>query len=353
MKSDDKNILVIGNGFDLHHGMMTSYADLLCFYINIKDNTKQYDIDEETKKEVLSWPSNSFFDYFVSDYEDRKNVKSWIDLEHGIKQYIKTVIDFFEEENRKIRNNDSKAEIGEISYQGRTQEIAHMLINSHALGKTDQRRILIEKKFITFQGLYDIEEILNAFADELRGLEGIVAYYLKEIEPNIREDKKRYHQFKQINDIKPLYIISFNYTNTVGDLYAETAPDISFIHGELSSDNIVLGYDDNKQQEGDIVFKKFYRRIIKNTNTIDERKTRDSDGGFIRQRNVYIFGHSLDISDEDILAPLLEKHNTVIFYRNDTEYASKIKNLFLLLDKDKVIERINEGNIKFERIQGD
>ena len=36
------NILVIGNGFDIHHGMMTRYADLLRFFINVRDSAEDY-----------------------------------------------------------------------------------------------------------------------------------------------------------------------------------------------------------------------------------------------------------------------------------------------------------------------
>ena len=102
MKNCSEKVLVIGNGFDLHHGMMTSYADMLRFYICIRDNIKQYELDADVLKTVRRWSKNSFFDYFVSEYEDRKDVKTWIDLEHGIKQYIRTVIDYFGHLNNRV-----------------------------------------------------------------------------------------------------------------------------------------------------------------------------------------------------------------------------------------------------------
>lgn len=350
MDSSIKNVLVIGNGFDLHHGMKTSYADLLRFYISVRDKSIQYELDSEKLDIVMRWIENSFFDYFISDYEERKRTKTWIDLEHGVKQYIKTVLDFFNNQNEGIRKKDLQKSIALIDYRKHSQEIVHMLLNSHCLGETGKDYIKIADRFITFQGLYDLDAMIEAFAEELTQLEKIVSYYLETIEPFIRCNKNEYRQFEQIHRLKPEYVISFNYTKTICDLYNFDFSNISFVHGELTTKNVVLGYDDIDHSDDDIVFKKYYRRIIKRTNTIDYTKMHDQEGGFLIERNVFIFGHSLDISDEDILRPILERYNTTIFYLDDVDYAKKIRNLFMLLEKEEALEKIYSGEIKFEKI---
>lgn len=350
---ETNNILLIGNGFDLQHGMATSYADLLRFYIGIRDKSEQYDFDSTVISDVQKWVENSFFDYFVSEYEDRCETKNWIDMERGIKNFVRTLIEFFEYENTMIRSKKKSSGTRRFVYAHCSQEEALMLVNAHFLGKTEGTHIDISKKFITFQGLYDIEEMINAMSNELSTLEKIIAYYLNTVEPHIRKDKKRYHAFAQIQKINPEYIISFNYTDTPCNLYNINKQDICYIHGDLSTNNVVLGYDDEDSDDKDMVFKKYYRRITKYTKWIEKRRTYYFDSGFQINRNLYIFGHSLDMSDEDILRPLIEDHKTVVFYRNDREYAEKIRNLFLLLEKSIVLEKIRNGSIQFERIETD
>lgn len=61
----------------------------------------------------------------------------------------------------------------------------------------------------------------------------------------------------------------------------------------------------------------------------------------VAKHNVYIFGHSLDISDGDILKDLILNMNvnTTIFYFNRVDYANKIANLVKVLGQEELIRR--------------
>ena len=114
---------------------------------------------------------------------------------------------------------------------------------------------------------------------------------------------------------------------------------------------MLLGYDDLDRNDEEMVFKKYYRRIIKHTDSVKVKQLRDHHGVFMDKRNVFVFGHSLDLSDEDVLRPLLENNPTTVFYLDENDYAQKIKNLFLLLNKQQVLSKIISGSIRFERIE--
>lgn len=57
--------------------------------------------------------------------------------------------------------------------------------------------------------------------------------------------------------------------------------------------------------------------------------------------DVYIFGHSLDITDGDILREIIQTPGvyTTIFYRNKQQQANQIANLSKVLGQDELLDR--------------
>lgn len=150
---------------------------------------------------------------------------------------------------------------------------------------------------------------------------------------------------------------------------------IDYIHGKadmnntVESNNMVLGIDeylddDRKNIDVDfIAFKKFYQRIHKETgckykewvdiikgeweNATEENKAKIrrciSKGELENKRihRLYIFGHSLDVTDKDILRDLILHDNvhTTIFYPDKEELGRKIANLVKVIGQDELIKR--------------
>ena len=188
--------------------------------------------------------------------------------------------------------------------------------------------------------------------------------------------------------------ISFNYSHTLNRVYGveimqtDNGGNFDFIHGEArtatSGNNMILGIDEyikGKKKNKNLLFlayKKYYQRIYKETGNqskcwadtikkdytsykkkIKEAKTRrlyqDSASdplvsrGYFRVpndaiykiHNLYIFGHSLDITDKDIFRDLILNDNvyTTIFYYNKNDLSSKIANLVKVLGQDELIKR--------------
>ena len=76
------DILVIGNGFDLHHGMKTNYIDLIDFMKNIQDDINY--VDKKIRDVFVPYFNNDFLTYCISNLNYAPN-KTWIDLEIEIK----------------------------------------------------------------------------------------------------------------------------------------------------------------------------------------------------------------------------------------------------------------------------
>lgn len=180
-------------------------------------------------------------------------------------------------------------------------------------------------------------------------------------------------------DIKKLLInkvISFNYTNTFEKIYdKERNLDYDYIHGKaninntIETNNMVLGIDEylpKKRRNKDvefIAFKKYYQRIHKQTGCkykewVDQikedwlKEPEDSKaeirkcisiGDLKNQKihNLYIFGHSLDVTDGDTLRDLILNDNvhTTIFYHNKDAMGRQIANLVKVIRQDELIKR--------------
>ncbi len=171
-------------------------------------------------------------------------------------------------------------------------------------------------------------------------------------------------------DIKRLSIdsvLSFNYTMIPTDVYPSLAnKHTHYIHGRAKTDclatdnNMVLGVNeywegpDKNTHTNFNLYKKFVQRIIKATGIdykralnymcSDNNKRKavlESKNSESRYTNhIYIFGHSLDITDGEILREVIETEDadTTIFYRNKQQQANQIANLSKVLGQDYLLE---------------
>ena len=143
-----------------------------------------------------------------------------------------------------------------------------------------------------------------------------------------------------------------------------------FIHGkaEISHDkdtcSMVIGIDeylDGAVKENDneyIQFKKFFQRIYKATGCdyvdwLEKIKPRPAERYCPDETNIYIYGHSLDATDKDILATLITAENvkTTIFYHDQEALGKQIINLVKVITEDELIRRTGKKNIVFKKTQ--
>ena len=342
------DILVIGNGFDLHHGMKTNYIDLINFMKNIQDDINY--VDKKIRDIFVPYFNNDFLTYCIRNLNYAPN-KTWIDLEIEIKIIIVKLLNFLQSESeRKFSSiQDYKNYKYSHNINDSTQRV--LLKDIKSIFNDNGEEYEINKKFITAWNTIDMGEVMKNMEKQLSNIESVLRLYIKYAE-NIYRDVTKYKIDEQINMISPDYVINFNYTDTVSEIYNIDKDDICYVHGSIEKNNIVLGYDDKNESDEDIVFKKYYRRIIKNTDLVDWKRLDQSDGyGGYKEKNIHFYGHSLDISDEDILCRLMTTGSKkIIYYTDNVDYARKIKNVILLLGKNEALDKINRKEIEFVEI---
>lgn len=374
--TNEKNILVIGNGFDLYHGFPTKYSDFINFIKLWDDFYTKYSENTSKNSSTMTEPIE------LSNYNINKD--TMLELANYYKIYNKTKIDTF---NNKIKNNDwidyfkdmCSKEKGWIDFEGEIETVIKCIqylfikciepnsdinkpkefnkIFRNASQKYFKRTInvsIIENFELTFSPVKDKPRnindnkniVLKTLKKQLDDLIDCLNIYLLEFVSKMKPNKYA----EDIKNINPSYIISFNYTNIFNSVY-EDYPIIHHIHGKIGDENnMVLGMKDDNMN-GDInfvYFYKYFQRIQKKTG-VDYNKWL-SEGS----NNIYILGHSLDSTDKDILTKIITSENTkkvTILYRHQEEMEKFIINLLKLFSPDELIKFTSEEKIIFTKLE--
>ena len=362
-----KNILVIGNGFDLAHGLKTSYKDFIEFceviksikikyeFSNIKE-AKQYIndirdeffdshksvvdffiidyIDEEVKDNILNFCMDNFWIDYIRDHkgiEDR-----WCDIEYVIGNVIES-LSYISNHPGEVMETDN------YRYHKNYEIINKLLVK---LTKNKGNNIHTR-----------INSLKQRFYDNLEQLTYMLEVYLEIISHEINDTKLELFTLLSID-----YLISFNYTSTFMKLYnLLPLENVHFIHGEakpnrkIEENNMVFGigqeikYSGLDDQYDYVEFQKYYQRIIKKTGVQYKEWLLEGLGTINASTRVFIYGHSLDYTDGDVIKDLIScKYSKLyIFYIDKNALKSLVSNLIKIFSKEEVIKFTSDGTINF------
>lgn len=302
-----RHLVIIGNGFDLAHGLKTSYKDFIKYiFDNVKDNPTEY-------KSLI----NIFTSYM--DYE----VATSLINDSQIGNHLKFNNSLFEKFFRKtIVENWSDVE--ELYFD----ELSKICKNYSNSKRNDL--IKLNKEF------ENIIEHLNI--------------YLSHIINQQSENKiKPFHEFfEKINNNTTL-ILNFNYSNTISFYLPKKDKQIIDIHGQLNSTEnpIIFGFAVNQSDSeqflntGEREFTKYIKRYLyKNSN--NEKKLRDflDINGDI---SVTILGHSCGISDHLILNQIFThekvKSIRIMYFETKEEYLKQCFNIDRIVKDEGVFSK--------------
>lgn len=378
------NILVIGNGFDIAHNLPTTYSDFMEFIIRIEHtmkwhgernkfedtHMKEYNAEEYIKdyikkafdERIISTSENStnnnpliqemydsitnnvWFEYLKNIYQEKKiRGINWIDFESEISYVIENL-------DRHQGNIYMPIDPPKIFEDYKTQKFMMFYDNITEINS-------INKEYRqTYKDLID-----NTYKDLRRFVRCMEIYFLECVESvDVHIESQ---DIKSINIDK---VLSFNYTHIYEKVYGiNEKQDIHYIHGETTQNaiignNMVLGIDeyrDNYERSLHTnynIYKKFTQRVINETgfkhrewiksmkqNYYIMKKYPTMDGKEINI--VYIFGHSLDITDKEIIKDLIDFDGvkTIVFYHDKQQQTQQIANLVKMLGQEKFLEKIN------------
>ena len=397
--STKMDILIIGNGFDLANGMKTRYSDFLKFAIRIKYILEKKDIDEELKcdkkiekilekncenvrnniferRDLLEtlFLNNVWIDYFVKKTKcipDR-----WVDFEEEIGCVIHSIYD--EKNFEDLRLPWTSGDMVDC-IQKYCEEIGE---NKDISVEEEKERYIL----ILEEHLIRLEKALELYLREYVMQAGIECSV-----PEVREILEKN---------KDIQIISFNYTDTIEKYYGINNRSIVYIHGRLGEDteykktDLILGIDDKDDRLiHEMIFLPFYKycrreikgashrtkklslELMEHTETLlkakrfyTENKVEmdmieggDKDYQEVyakylqefedrnKKTNLYIFGHSLAVSDREYLMDFLtnEQIRTTVFFHDEKQKTDQIKNLITMLGRGPFVDYTSRDRIVF------
>lgn len=350
-------ILILGNGFDLEHNLPTQYRDFLVFvkeYIQIA-------LNENWENEIGRISDNGRKDFYRSIFiGEKKGVGKrlgemlidniWIKHFFHTQTYIKENWIDFESEISKIIILLEKAK---ADYDKKVLLATDVILPTKIIAAFCQE--MMDENYI-------LEDISDAFfkniksklVKDLNRMITALEIYLAEYIGEMIIDSYN----KSIAKLNPTHIISFNYTDTYKRVYDNGCRHIiyDYIHGKSQKANkesdLVLGIDeyldDNSRSTNVeyIEFQKYYQRMQKRTDCSYKDWVDKITEECVRASNekvaLYIFGHSLDVTDKDILREfILNEHVvTTIFFYNQESYEREIANLVKVLGPTQLAKRM-------------
>ncbi|MCE2095286.1 phage abortive infection protein [Streptococcus thermophilus] len=358
-------ILILGNGFDLAMGRKTSYKDFLEFAEKLfpipdkeyENFLNKHDISTEKYKDNL---------YLRYIRENRTTLgENWSNLEIMISQ-LAEAIDYFKSNTNLLYYNDFNKPYALFIHQLQDRLVAE----SNSVAKSYAAEIFLElfdkQKWNNLERNEALNQFNDIFIDHLYSLTELLEIYLTYVEEfEVSPYKFQQTALSAISDIENSYVINFNYTHTLNELFNIPIEKTHFIHGKVNLkrhdyeiNTMVFGIEDkgNEIINGLIPYQKFYQRIVKETGNMYEKFFTDRSKDIWGSKpllNIVVFGHSVDPLDKEIFRKCFDLlkdssgYRFIFTYYDDPTKRSIIKNLAIILGKDRLVELTGQRKVVF------
>lgn len=351
-RNRELDILIIGNGFDLAHGLKTSYKDFLEFC--------KLQIESKNSEYYKKFATNLWLKHFITRQFNLGN--TWIDLESEIYDVIK-----YMHQKKCFNGSNSFSSINNKVLQIEKNIIDFTLYDIKSFLREPYFNENISKEvwsselrpYINNFYIENSLDLINLLYKQLREFTKLFEkYLLNEVLTNIKDVKKYRLMLDSKNN--EIAVLSFNYTDTYEKLYKAKSIYASnflkyvYIHGKVCSGencNLVLGTHSFDRKENDKslpidlnLFQKHNQRHRYNTiEPYQEFIAQLTDHRRFIRPVFHIVGHSLDKTDHKILKHiLLTKSNAVIkiYYHNEEAQEKLINNITDIIGEDEVMRKV-------------
>ena len=334
-------LVIIGNGFDMAHGLKTSYMDFINWYWEQRLNallTKNSAVSKDClcKLEIrntrvfASWLSyfhfNSLRDKITSEWKylpldiisafkenpddfsviyspffetimQSIETKGWVDIENDYYQLLKKSI-----ENPKCGYTVKDLNL-QLSY------LQSKLIEYLSGFEANKERKDLQDAMIDYFNPADFSTEGRKKAIDSIGLDNndLDVIDHEEVRYNFEVQKKLIPE--------RIMLLSFNYTGTVR-MYNNFNITHNYIHGELAKpNNIIFGYGDELDKNYQDILDKNDNELLRNVKSVRYLETRNYHEmlDFIQTApfQVFIMGHSCGNSDRTLLNTVFEHENCI------------------------------------------
>jgi len=372
-------ILILGNGFDIAMGRKTKYEEFIEF-TNDLSSRKKYIVNfrkfiKPYKKIKLSNYKDNLYLKFINENKDTLG-ENWSNLEIMISQLVGGMIYF--KENSKVFF-ECYGLANESEFDNRLLDISNYNAKRYLVKIAEEKNNTLafdnnEKELL-------IEALNNIFIKELDLLIELLEIYLSYLDYldfEVRKIEVRPTALDAVSVLSNSSVLNFNYTNTSSHLFGTFEEKTHFIHGRIDLDRqpnrintMVFGIEDKENDvNSDLIpYQKYYQRVVKETGNKFEEffikrnytvKNTSVLGRAVPTRvpvskNIIIFGHSVDPLDKEIfqkcfaLAESAENgkydYRFIFTYYDDAAKRSIVKNLAIILGKEKLVELTGKRNV--------
>ena len=361
MNNTINRLIIIGNGFDLAHGMKTRYKDFVTWYVKqrikktVKDKddklipfvpvlatsykynnklTLKQNLDEINR--MCKVQLGHFFEEIIKEIEN----KNWVDIEYEYYKYLCGLmkkLDLSDEEDTK---KEVSKEIDGLNEEMKfiTKKLKEYLKGKD--GRVDENCIRVNNEIL--------DKMMMPLSEQEIAVEALELWdsFVKE------------NSHKKLQPDK-IWILNFNYTSLIQRYYEEITKKprynqkemrsyLNYIHGSLyGKEEIIFGYGDDSGEMYKRLSDKNDNRLLENDKTVKYLGSfwYRNFFGFIESApfQVYIMGHSCGISDRTLLSTIFQHENCVsikpYFYENgdNDDYYEIIKNISRCFDDKKLM----------------
>ena len=366
-------ILILGNGFDIAMNLKTKYTDFIEFEKQLFSNPDEKLLEFLKAKNIsIEKYKNNLYLRFINGNEETLG-KNWSNIELMISQLADAIM-YFKENSSLLYSNKSNIPLKSIIAQHKIDWRMSANYSSKLYIADTFLSLFDEKGWSFLEREVALDELNNEFIrqlDLLIELLEIYLSYLDYLDFEVRGLEASSTALDAISDLSNSSVLNFNYTNTSGRLYKTSEGRTHFIHGRIDLERnfcrintMVFGIEDKENNvNSDLIpYQKYYQRVVKETgNKFEEFFKRtfydigDAFGGQLpNSKNIIVFGHSVDPLDKEIFQKCFELaengkyiYRFVFTYFDEPAKHSIIKNLAIILGKEKLVELTGKRNLVF------
>lgn len=382
---DKSQLLILGNGFDLHCGLKSSYKDF--FRSEILDTIgERYGLQQSKRGEVFGFWKSLLLEYYKAYGSQDYN---WCDIETVIKDtlwrlFIKS--DFSDNGLWKYALDSAK-----VKRDLNDPQLNYNSIEEYILGYCMNFIYNKQERYTNEQRLTDL--IIKALYQELNNFERRFCKFLKNqiVNPNDENERNEkylikvvnllakftgfaYYEFSKLDDfikvenknrlidvfdnLNNVFILNFNYTSLFDILDVEYPCYYNNVHGKLcntkctkdcQASNVIFGIDDNLIQSQSVgselrLFSKTYRKMLNSGNYILTLPPNDG-----KPLDIKFYGHSLSEADYSYFQSIFDYYDlysnskvSLIFYYSKG-YENHDAVYRLISEYGKTLNNVSQG----------
>ena len=332
-------LFIIGNGFDMAHGLKTSYKDFINWYWDRRvdafvGNITKVSADSLCKLTIKDNPNLSCWNVFAFDNSYFKDIRgnrtcSGYEVITELQKYPDTFsVDTTPFFGTIIQSIETKGWIDiENDYYQLLKKCTETTDCGYTVKELNEQLAYLQKKLVEYLSTIDVPETIGTINSAIReniciedlSIEGkALAKTMGVIEYDTNSFDDNRYMDERFSGMPPerTMLLCFNYTGTVKEYEQYGGLILNYIHGELEHpEHIIFGYGDELDKDYQGILDKQDNELLKNVKSVKYLETRNYhkmlDFLMAAPFQVLIMGHSCGNSDRTLLNTVFEHKNCV------------------------------------------